>query len=69
MQTTTGGATQGDAKTWDSSYEWKIITLLAITFGLVGLDRFILPVILQSPNSTMAADLGLTPADGGAMAG
>jgi MFS family permease len=69
MQTTTAGATQGDTKTWDSSYEWKIITLLAITFGLVGLDRFILPVILQSPNSTMAADLGLTPADGGAMAG
>lgn len=69
MQTTTGATTQADAKAWDSSYEWKIITLLAITFGLVGLDRFILPIILQSPNSTMAKDLGLTPADGGAMAG
>jgi MFS family permease len=56
-------------KGWDTSYEWKIILLLSITFGLVGLDRFILPIILQSPNSTMAADLGLTPQDGGRMAG
>ncbi len=58
-----------EEKGWDTSYEWKIILLLSITFGLVGLDRFILPIILQSPNSTMAADLGLSPADGGAMAG
>lgn len=56
-------------KNWDTSYEWKIILLLSITFGLVGLDRFILPVILQSPNSTMGKDLGLTPQDGGSMAG
>ncbi|MGA0805073.1 MAG: MFS transporter [Pseudohongiellaceae bacterium] len=54
---------------WDSSYEWKIIFLLSITFGLVGLDRFVLPIILQSPNSTMGADLGLTPEDAGALAG
>ena len=54
---------------WDTSYEWKIILLLSLTFGLVGLDRFILPVILQAPNSTMAVDLGLTPEDGGAFAG
>ncbi|HTQ36746.1 MAG TPA: hypothetical protein VMH77_06895, partial [Steroidobacteraceae bacterium] len=58
-----------DLKGHDTSYEWKIILLLSITFGLVGLDRFILPVILQSPNSTMGKDLGLTPADGGALAG
>lgn len=54
---------------WDTSYEWKIILLLSLTFGLVGLDRFILPVILQSPNSTMGADLGLSPEQGGALAG
>ncbi len=53
----------------DTSYEWKIILLLSITFGLVGLDRFVLPIILQSPNSTMAQDLGLTPEDGGSLAG
>ena len=46
---------------WDTNYEFKIIALLSLTFGLVGLDRFVLPIILQSPNSTMAADLGLTP--------
>jgi MFS family permease len=56
-------------KNWDTSYEWKIILLLSITFGLVGLDRFVLPIILGSPNSTMAADLGLTPQDGGTLAG
>jgi len=56
-------------KNWDTSYEWKIILLLSITFGLVGLDRFVLPIILQSPNSTMAKDLGLTPQDGGTLAG
>jgi MFS family permease len=58
-----------DSRTHDSSYEWKIIFLLSLTFGLVGLDRFVLPIILQSPNSTMAADLGLTPQDGGTLAG
>ncbi len=58
-----------DVKGHDSSYEWKIILLLSLTFGLVGLDRFVLPIILQSPNSTMAADLGLTPQDGGTLAG
>jgi MFS family permease len=35
----------------------------------VGLDRFVLPIILQSPNSAMAKDLGLTPQDGGTLAG
>lgn len=60
---------QNDSSNWDTDYEWKIILLLALTFGLVGLDRFILPVILQSPSSTMAADLGLTPQDGGMLAG
>ena len=56
-------------KSWDTSYEWKIILLLSLTFGLVGLDRFVLPIILQSPNSTMGQDLGLTPQDGGTLAG
>ena len=63
-----GGIVQ-DEKNWDTRYEWKIILLLSLTFGLVGLDRFVLPIILQSPNSTMAADLGLVPEDGGRLAG
>ena len=35
-----------DGKGWDTGYEWKIILVLSLTFGLVGLDRFILPVLL-----------------------
>jgi MFS family permease len=67
--TSKGSAVAQQEKNWDTSYEWKIILLLSITFGLVGLDRFVLPIILGSPNSTMAADLGLTPQDGGTLAG
>src|SRR5262249_32018770 len=58
-----------DSKGHDTSYEWKIILLLSITFGLVGLDRFVLPIIMQSPNSTMAKDLGVAPEYGGTLAG
>ena len=36
------GAHAADIKTWDTSYEWKAITLLTLGFGLVGLDRWIL---------------------------
>ncbi|MBT2186768.1 MFS transporter [Sphingobium nicotianae] len=35
-------------KGWDTSYEWKIILVLSLTFGLVGLDRFILPVLFPA---------------------
>lgn len=45
-----------DKSIWDTNYEWKIILILSLTFGLVGLDRFILPVLFPS----MAPDLGLT---------
>ncbi|HEY4214303.1 MAG TPA: MFS transporter [Steroidobacteraceae bacterium] len=31
------------AKTWDSAYEFKAVLILSAAFGLVGLDRFILP--------------------------
>jgi predicted MFS family arabinose efflux permease len=44
---------------WDTAYEWKIILILSLAFGLVGLDRFILPT-LWAP---MAAELGLSIAD------
>src|SRR5690349_12690895 len=33
---------------WDTSYEVKIILVLSLAFGLVGLDRFILPVLFPS---------------------
>ena len=46
---------QQEAKGWDTSYEWKIILALSVTFGLVGLDRFILPVLFP----TFMGELGL----------
>jgi len=50
---------------WDTSYEIKIIFILSIAFGLVGLDRFILPVLFPS----MMGELKLTYADLGNLVG
>jgi MFS family permease len=50
---------------WDTDYEWKIVTLLAIGFGLVGLDRW----ILSSLWPTMIAELGFEPGAVGQLAG
>jgi predicted MFS family arabinose efflux permease len=44
-----------DIANWDTTYEWKIILLLSLAFGLVGLDRFILPSLFPS----MMEELGL----------
>jgi predicted MFS family arabinose efflux permease len=54
---------RGDS--WDTSYEFKIILILSIAFGLVGLDRFILPVLFPS----MMGELNLTYADLGNLVG
>jgi MFS family permease len=40
---------------WDTQYEWKAVTLLALGFGLVGLDRWIIAPLFPF----MAKDLGL----------
>ena len=50
---------------WDTSYEVKIILILSVAFGLVGLDRFILPVLFPS----MMGELHLTYADLGNLVG
>lgn len=46
---------------WDPSYEWRAVTLLAVGFGLVGLDRWIVaplfPVMMKDLNLTYQ-DLG-----------
>jgi len=47
-------------KRWDTDYEWKAVTLLALGFGMVGLDRWIIASLL--PN--IGPDLGITEADG-----
>jgi len=57
---------QNDKPTgWDTSYEWKIILILSLTFGLVGLDRFILPVLFPA----FMKELGLSYADLGNLVG
>jgi predicted MFS family arabinose efflux permease len=50
---------------FDTGYEWKIILVLSLTFGLVGLDRFILPVLFPA----FMGELGLTYQDLGNLVG
>jgi MFS family permease len=45
----------GPSPRWDTQYEWKAVTLLALGFGLVGLDRWIVAPLFPF----MAKDLGL----------
>lgn len=44
--------TQQHPAQWDARYEWKTVTLLALGFGLVGIDRFMIlpmfPVMAQA---------------------
>jgi predicted MFS family arabinose efflux permease len=44
-----------ESQKWDTSYEWKAVTLLGLGFGLVGLDRWIIAPLFPS----MMKDLGL----------
>ena len=47
---------------WDTRYEWKMVLLLTLGFGLVSIDRFMImplfPVIMQDLNLDFQ-DLGL----------
>lgn len=54
-----------DNKTWSRAYEWKAVTLLALGFGLVGLDRWILAPLFPF----MMKDLGLNYKDLGLIIG
>jgi predicted MFS family arabinose efflux permease len=53
------------SKAWDTSYEWKAVLILSLAFGLVGLDRFILPPLFPA----MMKDLGLNYQDIGNLVG
>lgn len=55
----------GPEATWDPAYEWKIVLLLSLAFGLVGLDRWILPPLFPA----MMRDLHLSYADLGNLVG
>ena len=50
---------------WDTDYEWKIVLLLGLGFGLVGMDRFVIGPLWN----TIAADVGLDPGAIGTLAG
>lgn len=50
---------------WDTTYEWKAVTLLGLGFGLVGLDRWIIAPLFPS----MMKDLNLGYQDLGNLVG
>jgi MFS family permease len=58
-------APRWDTARWDTAYEWKIVLLLGIGFGLVGMDRFVIGPLWN----TIATDLGLNPGAIGTLAG
>lgn len=53
------------APSHDTSYEWKATLVLSLAFGLVGLDRFILPSLFPA----MREELGMDAADLGQLVG
>lgn len=58
-------ASSSVSQRWDTSYEWKIVLLLGLGFGLVGMDRFVIGPLWN----TISTDLGLDPAAIGTLAG
>ena len=53
------------AERWNTDYEWKVVLLLGLGFGLVGMDRFVIGPLWN----TIAGDLGLDPGAIGTLAG
>ncbi|MEC5405656.1 hypothetical protein VOM14_08740 [Paraburkholderia sp. MPAMCS5] len=52
-------------RAWDVAYEWKIVTLLSLGFGLVGVDRFMIMPLFP----VLMADLRLDYQDLGHITG
>jgi len=63
LSTSAAGA-EGKAR-WDVAYEWKAVALLAVSFGLVGLDRMVLAPLFPF----MMKDLHLNYQDLGNLVG
>ena len=64
MSTPSAAAGPAPAR-WDVAYEWKAVALLAVSFGLVGLDRMVLAPLFPF----MMKDLHLTYQDLGNLVG
>jgi predicted MFS family arabinose efflux permease len=54
-----------NSQAWDTSYEWRAVLVLSLAFGLVGVDRFVLPPLFPS----MMKDLHLNYQDLGNLVG
>jgi predicted MFS family arabinose efflux permease len=54
-----------NSRAWDSSYEWRAVLILSLAFGLVGIDRFVLPPLFPS----MMGELHLNYQDLGNLVG
>ncbi|MEM1112758.1 MAG: MFS transporter [Pseudomonadota bacterium] len=65
MSLSAGAQTETTQSNWEKSYELKAVSLLAIGFGLVGLDRFIIAPLFPA----IAEDLGLNYQDLGLISG
>ncbi|MGZ3273776.1 MAG: MFS transporter [Caulobacteraceae bacterium] len=61
----TSAANAGGPARWDVAYEWKAVALLAVSFGLVGLDRMVLAPLFPF----MMKDLHLNYQDLGNLVG
>jgi predicted MFS family arabinose efflux permease len=66
MKGSTANTSSATEKSRDTSYEWQIILLLTVAFGLVGLDRWVLPTLFAAQ---MGADLHLNSGDLGNLVG
>lgn len=65
ISATTRRPPPGSSMAWDTRYEWKAVALLAIGFGLVGIDRFMIMPLFP----VLAKDLKLDYQDLGYIAG
>lgn len=52
-------STNDEPAAWDTGYEYRVVALMAVGFGLVGLDRYIIFPLFP----VIAEDLGLTYGD------
>jgi MFS family permease len=58
-------ASSSDPQRWNTDYEWKVVLLLGLGFGLVGMDRFVIGPLW----GTISGELGLDPGAIGTLAG
>ena len=63
MAQSVDSSTASPVRPWDTAYEWKVVGLMTLGFGLVGLDRWVLADLAAMKSSTMLPELHLQPQD------